>query len=234
MTMNKRIVLILAALCCVWAQAASMDVVIEDFDNCPVGTYSTYGGNDLNAVGHLSGWEVGGRYFNIIDRGGGDMDMTGNATYGSLSVGTAIVLSSNSGTPSYEASEALDMSGSTYLKFTFKNNTAYSGAFQGGGSANQDDIYMYYWDASAGATVSVRIYAETDAAFGYWTAGQEKVFTKLLSDITGFDKSADRVYGFRYVNSYGYIGNNHYGSLTWVSLAYDVPQPQPGTLIMMR
>lgn len=211
------------------AAHAGADTLIEDFDGCPAGVYNAYGGVDLGEVGTLTGWEIGGRYVTITNRDGfGDMDAVGNHGDGSTTVATTVEISGNHGRPVFDASEALDMSQSTYVKNTLTNNSADSLRWGTNGK-----IRMYYRDA----TDSTDKYVEIAKGWGYPDPGDTWTHTDMLDTLTGFDKTEDLVFGF-WMNpnsTYAGAGLNPYP--TWNLIEYDVPEappiPEPGSAVLL-
>jgi len=225
------------------AWAGVVEKVIEDFDNSPAGSYTGSSGVDLGEVGTLPGWEVGGRYFTVTDAGGGDMVVQSTRSYGNICVGTKTTSDSSRRKPVYEAAEALDMSTSTYVKFTATNPypTFLYASSGPGTSPSNEHIYMYYYDTSAGATASVKLGDLRD--FGFPVPASTTVSkTYLLSDYPAFDKAADPVYGFR-MGLDGYktdpprsTDDNDYvlNSISYDVFERDVPPiPEPGTLALL-
>jgi len=210
---------------------AGVEVVIEDFDNCTAGSYTAYGGHDLGEVGTLPGWEVGGRYFTVTDTGGGDMVVQSTQSYGNICVGTKTASDSSRRKPVYEAAEALDMSQSTYVKFTVTNPYP-TFLYPSSGPTTPpgtEDIYMYYYDTSAAAETRVQLGDLRD--FGFPVAASATVSkTYMLSSYPAFDPAADPVFGFR-MGLDGYktdpprsTTDNDY---VLNSITYDVPEARP-------
>lgn len=226
----KKLPAILLLIILAAALPASADMVLEDFSNATTGSYNAYGGNNLgDGSGYLSGWAVGGRYFDITSRGGGIYDITGTAGYGKSVIGTALDANED---PSYEAGDALDLSNSTYLDFTFTNNNAFGGNFVQ--YTTGDKIYMHFYDTSAATTASVALF-ETSVAIPSIDSGATDVVTVMLADITGFDKTADKVFGFVFNGHFGYCGGGNNAGLSLQSITYDAPvaAPEPATLVLL-
>ncbi len=201
------------------AATAQAEIVIEDFDNCPVGEETAYSGIDLGEVATLSGWKLGGRYHKTVDIGGGDIIWTGSRSYAILSVGTELEQVNNVYVPDYEASEALDFSSWDTVSVTFTNPDSV-----GGTDHRWCKVYLYYYDTSAGAEASVQI---GDAG---WIAQNTTVTRDYdVTSVGDFDRAADPVYGFKMSFLYGYKGSGVDGFIRVEKIAV----PEPATMTML-
>ncbi|MFO7900575.1 MAG: hypothetical protein R6V58_16130 [Planctomycetota bacterium] len=210
---------------------AGVELLIEDLDNCPAGSYTAYGGIDLGEVGTLPGWEVGGRYFTVSDAGGGDMVVQSTQNYGNICAGTKTTSDHHRRKPVYEAADALDMSRSTYVKLTATN--PYEAPLYPSSAPTTkpvtEPIYMCYYDTSAGSTARVELGDLRDFGFPM-AASSTASATYMLADYPAFDPADDPVYGFRMaLNGYKTDPPRSTSKVHYVlnSIAYDVPEPQP-------
>ncbi|MCG3181448.1 MAG: hypothetical protein BIFFINMI_03844 [Phycisphaerae bacterium] len=217
--------------------AGAAVVTIEDFSNVtpPLNFSSTsanYNGFNLGpGSGLLTGWEIGGRYDNFPDVGGGATAMVATVSYGNMQIGTgngAYTSNGNAGLLVYNASNALDVSTATYIDLVFRNDNAFAATFNGA-SGSDDTIVLYTYDQTAAATATRTLGQLSD--LGSFSAGQTKTMHVLLSAVSGFDPAADLVYGFKINSPYGYVGGGNYGGVTLVRIEYDpAPVPEPATL----
>ncbi len=197
--------LVATLMCGLLAAPAAANVIIEDFSNAALVTYdpstsaSYHGTLSPAGSGYLSGWDIGGRYYNIVDLGSQHV-MQCNHAYGNFNIGSYLTASSNSYIPTWDAAqagEAISLADAEDLQVQIVNTT--------GGSGGQDVVpvvTMYYYDSSAAATTSVAA-MNIDAT---WAVDEAKTFSVAVNDISGFDKSADLVYGFGINSTWVRIG----------------------------
>jgi hypothetical protein len=202
------------------------EVFIESFDGCTIGNYSNSGGNELVGQGTLAGWNVGGRYFEIFDAGGGDLEYRSNGLGYSMVCVATDMAGPNYQWPVYEAAEALDLSKATYVKFNFSNDTTLP-LYLDQGKPGGGTLQVWFYDDSAGATATVNLGRMTELGHPMPTGAGS--LTYMLSGIAGFDPSVDRVYGFT-INDPGLRGYRTEPSgldpkVTLISITSDVPEP---------
>lgn len=206
--------------------AAQATVIIEDFSNAAIASYTTYGGNIAPAnSAKLPGWDIGGRYFKFEDIGT-DRIIVATQDFGGYDVGIKLTAQSSEYRPAWDAAqadEALDLSLADELQFDVVFRLEASGM-----PNSSFNITMFYYDTSDAVARSVQILAPERSA---WTTDQYKTFTVDVDAISGFDKSEDKVYGFRMASLWTRIGLT-YGAYGLSSISY-TQVPEPTTLALL-
>ncbi len=196
---------------------ASSEVAIEDLSGCSVASYTSYGGNMIpTGSAYLSGWEIGGRYFEIEDVSG-DLMMSGTAGYGGYDIGTNLVASDHEYQPDYDQAEAINLADAQDLVVKMVNRVGTSGT-----TNLSPTVVMYYYDTSAAVTAHVTVFSIDET----WSVDEVKTRTVAISNISGFDKTADLVYGFRVTNTFVYMGGQH-GPIGLTYIGYTVANTAP-------
>ena len=208
--------------------SASANVIIEDFSNAAIASYTTYGGNEVpDGSAHLTGWEIGGRYFTFEDVGA-DRMMTATQGSGGYDIGIKLAATSSEYKPVWDvaqASEAISLADASDLEFQLVNRLGVGGTVPG--DTPVPTITMYYYDTSAAATQSVQVLVSSTA----WAKDEVKTLTASVDSISGFDKSTDLVYGFRVTPNWVRIGSTR-NSIAWSSVSY-TRVPEPATLVLL-
>lgn len=204
----------------------SAAVIIEDFSKATIASYTTYGGNKApDGTAKLAGWEVGGRYFKFEDMGS-DRVMSATQDYGGYDIAIKLTAQSNEYRPAWDtaqASEALVLSDADELLFKVPFRFAVAG--QPVASFN---VVMYYFDVSDNAARTVTILSP---AASFWALDEIKTFAVDVDAISGFDKSVDKVFGFRMAGIWSRIGTT-YGSYGLTSIEY-TQVPEPATMALL-
>ncbi len=201
--------------------STTITVTIEDFSNCGLASYTDYHGNIApTGSAYLSGWDIGGRYFQFKDVST-DRIMSATYAYGGYDLGIALELSGAEYLPYWDASqqsEAINLADAGSLRFGVTLDLPANGM-----TGTSFTVTMYYYDTSAATTASVQILS---AGSGAWTSGQTKSFPVMIDAISGFDKTQDLVYGFRIGNVWTQIGSVT-GSYGLTSIIYTIPNGVP-------
>ncbi len=237
MTIVKRILwtVVLGSIACgLLAGSAAANVIIEDFSNAALASYTTYGGDMVPAgSAHLAGWDIGGRFFDVVDIGtdrvlSPDSSKNGYSKY-DVGMALAYVSSTADYQPTWDAaqaSEAISLANADALEVQLHNMTGLSGAESAG-----VNFQMFYYDTSAGAAANVNAMNIFVKVPDSWAADETRTFSVAVDDIPGFDKSADLVYGFRLDTNNAKIANTAY-ALGLDSISY-TQVPEPATLLLI-
>ncbi len=117
MTISRRMygTAILGFIACgLIAGSAAANVIIEDFSNVPLASYSGYTGSMVpSGSAHLTGWEIGCRRADVVDVGT-DRLLSPNNAYAKYDLGVALAASSSEYQPVWDAaqaSEAISLAG---------------------------------------------------------------------------------------------------------------------------
>lgn len=216
------------AVVSLWGSVASAVVVLEDFSEPAVQLKETYEGNVLLDAALVPGWDIGGRYIRIEDVGT-DRMMSASKDGGAYSIGTNLTRSGNAYYPAYNAAEAISLANADDLQFGFVNRMP-----KAGWPVTALNMVMSYYDASAGAVATVKLFGTSGNNGGTWALGEAKTFTVDVDTIANFDKAADKVFGFQFTGSWNRMSSvaSSDGPIGWTSLAY-TEVPEPATLVLL-
>jgi len=211
-----------------WGSVASAAVIIEDFSNAAIATYTNgYPGPKITTGATLTGWEYGGRYLKI-EEVNGDKMMSNTAGYSGYSVGVSLD-GTNYRAPTWDAaqsSEALDLSTATDLQFQLVNRMTL-----GGTPDATIRIFMYYWDATTGAIANSTILTSAKALT--FALGETKTVSVSVNGIAGFEKTVDKVCGFRMEGGWNRMANSAIGTDGAIALSSIAYVPEPATLALL-